>query len=104
MRQGVLLGLHHIRALYRANHWLVLRFAATSFGKSLAGLATILLTRDFLAGILTGTDAVNAGGAGAGVPLVLWGGAGLLLLSIDRFAIREIELWYVWLLCLRDLL
>ena len=45
MKQGVLLGLRHIRALYRANHWLVLRFAATSVGKSVAGLATIRIDR-----------------------------------------------------------
>ena len=85
MKQGVLLGLRHIRALYRANHWLVLRFAATSVGKSVAGLATILLTRDFLSGILAGSDTARSAGMTGGastVPVALWVGAGLLFVSI----------------------
>ena len=82
MNRGILVGLRHFRALLSANRLLVLRFTVTSLGRSLAGLASILLTRDFLAGVLgrygTPGDAVASG---SGPMLALWGVAGLLFLS-----------------------
>ncbi len=82
MKHGVLLGLRHFRALLLANRLLVFRFVATSLGKSLTGLATILLTRDFLAGVLGGATAASASGAASIPTFALWAGAGLLFLSI----------------------
>ncbi len=71
-----------VRASLVANRLIVLRFGVTSLGKSLAGLATILLTRDFLARILGGDAAHAAAMTPTGTMVALWSGAGLLFLSI----------------------
>lgn len=81
MTHALRVGLQHLRALTRADRGLVLRFTATSVGKSLAGLATILLTRDFLARLLVGSNgAAPAVSTNAGSALGV--AAGLLFLSI----------------------
>ena len=82
MKHGVLAGLKHSRALLSANVGLVLRFAATSIGKSLAGMATILLTRNFLSGVLGGDVGSNAATVTAHPTFALWGVAGCLFLSL----------------------
>ncbi len=71
-----------VRASLVANRLIVLRFGVTSLGTSLAGLATILLTRDFLARILGGDAAHAAAMTPTGTMVALWSGAGLLFLSI----------------------
>ncbi|NOT07137.1 MAG: ABC transporter ATP-binding protein [Gemmatimonadales bacterium] len=76
IKAGITAGLTHFRSLLRAHPRLVVRFVLTSLGRSAAGLGTILLTRDFLAGVLD-----RSAGAGSGPALSLWGIAGLLFAS-----------------------
>lgn len=81
MKRSVQLGLRHFRALFAADPWLVLRFGGTSLGRSLAGLATILLTKSFLAGVLGATEAGGAAGQASAGTLALWSAALLLFLA-----------------------
>jgi subfamily B ATP-binding cassette protein MsbA len=82
MKASIERALALVRASLVANRLIVLRFGVTSLGKSLAGLATILLTRDFLARILGGDAAHAAAMTPTGTMVALWSGAGLLFLSI----------------------
>jgi len=83
MTDAMRAGLGHVRALARAHRGLVLRFAASSVGRSAAGLATILLIRDFLAGLFNKKVGLAASiGTVLGPSLALWSVAGLLFLSL----------------------
>ncbi len=68
--------------LVRDRRRLMLRFAAASLGRAVLTACTILLVRDFLAGVLgTGTGLAGRIAAQVGDPGVIWVAAILLLLS-----------------------
>ena len=91
MKASIERALALVRASLVANRLIVLRFGVTSLGKSLAGLATILLTRDFLARILGGDAAHAAAMTPTGTMVALWSGAGLLFLSILAASLRAFD-------------
>lgn len=85
MKHSFQLAMRHIRDLHATDPRLVWRFVLTSLGKSIAGLATILLTRDFLAGILGGQTLPGAAGtivSDVDALTGLWFAAGALFASI----------------------
>lgn len=54
-------GLHHVLTLVAVRRSLVVRFVATSLGRSALSLATILLVKEFLAGVLGEGGGISAG-------------------------------------------
>lgn len=86
----------HVLTLMRVDSRLVARYVATALGRSAAGLATILLIREFLAGIL-GSTAVPGWAAALGPDRALWVLAGAvwitfaiaILLSLSNQVIQQ---------------
>ena len=83
---GLRMGMRHARALWRDHPWLVVRFGVSALGKSVMGVATVLVTKAFLAGAVgamdrTG-DGASATAASLGADLGLWTGAALIFLTI----------------------